>query len=186
MIKKKVALAFNNYISTWHGVITIYLATLLVFGLYLIYVQPLKDFLSPNIYLDLREDGYDLPEALAFYARLDVLGRAFYMRSTIFDTIWPLMLAFAGFLMARQTFQRRWLIIVFAVGPVSFGILDLFENIGLIAMNWNFPNITDQMVSYTNAITLTKLSTIPIAFGSFFIVPVIAIIMNKFWLNSRE
>lgn len=164
-----------SYISTWRGVITIWVLTLVILGLYMIYVQPLKTFLAPDIYLDLRFDGYDLPEAMAFFDGLGPLGRAFYMRSTIFDTIWPLMLALSGFLMARQTFQNWWLIVLFATAPVCFGVLDLFENIGLFAMNLSFPVISESVVTYSNAVTLAKQSTIPLAFGAFFVTPLIAL-----------
>lgn len=167
---------------TWSSAFGLWLVTLIVFGLYMIYVQPLKEFLAPDIYLDLRFDGYDYPEALAFFDRLGPLGRAFYMRSTVFDTIWPLMLALAGYLMAHQVFRRRLLVWVFAAGPVAFGLLDLAENIGLLAMNFQYPEFSEDLVAGTNIVTLSKQKLIPAAFGSYFLTPVIAAGM---WVHRR-
>jgi hypothetical protein len=167
--------------ANWRVTLGLWIATLAVFGLYLVYVQPLKDFLAPDIYLDLRFDGYDHPEATAFFDYLGPLGRAFYMRSTIFDTIWPLMLGLSGFLMARQVFNKWWLIFVFAVGPVGFGLLDLVENIGLFAMNFQFPDISESLVATSNIVTLSKQKLIPLAFGSFFLTPLVAI---GFWVRN--
>lgn len=163
--------------SSWRKAIAIWVATLLLFALYMLYVQPLKDFLAPDIYLDLRFDGYDHAEALAFFDGLGALGRGFYMRSTIFDTIWPLMLAVSAFLLARQSFRALWLVTLFSAGPVAFGILDLFENICLMAMNWRFPGISDQLVSLSNRLTLAKQSMIPFAFGAFLGLPPLAAII---------
>jgi hypothetical protein len=167
---------------TWRSAIGLWLATLFVFGLYMIYVQPLKDFLAPDIYLDLRFDGYDYPEALAFFDGLGQLGRAFYMRSTIFDTIWPLMLALAGYLMARQVFRRPLFVWIFAAGPVAFGLLDLAENIGLFAMNFQYPEFSENLVTGTNIVTLSKQKLIPVAFGSYLLTPLIA---AGRWMHRR-
>ncbi len=153
--------------------LALWVSTLIVFGLYLIYVQPMKDFLAPDIYLDLRFDGYDHAEVSAFFDGLGALGRAFYMRSTVFDTVWPLMLAFAGYLIARQTFRKTWLIRAFAFGPVAFGLLDLIENIGLLAMNFQFPELSQGLVDATNIVTLTKQKVIPLAFGAYLLTPLV-------------
>lgn len=167
---------------TWRTALGLWVATLIVFGAYLIYIQPLKDFLAPDMYLDLRFDGYDHPEAVAFFGDLGPLGRAFYMRSTIFDTIWPLTMALAGYLMSRQVFRRWWLVWTFAIGPVAFGLLDLIENIGLFAMNFQFPEISERLVQGTNIVTLSKQKLIPLAFGCYFLTPLVAIGM---WLRRR-
>lgn len=167
---------------TARSTIGLWLATLIVFILYMIYVQPLKDFLAPEIYLDLRFDGYDYPEALAFFDDLGQLGRAFYMRSTIFDTIWPLMLALSGYLMARQVFRRPMFVLVFAAGPVAFGLLDLVENIGLFAMNFQYPKFSEDLVTGTNIVTVSKQKLIPVAFGSYLLTPLIAAGM---WMYQR-
>lgn len=170
--------------TSWRSVLALWVGTLIVFGLYLIYVQPLKDFLAPDIYLDLRFDGYDHAEAFAFFDGLGALGRAFYMRSTVFDTVWPLMLAFAGYLIARQTFRNFGLIWAFAFGPVAFGLLDLIENIGLFAMNFQFPELSQGLVDATNIVTLTKQKVIPVAFGAYVLAPAIAVAQHV--LNLRR
>ncbi|TMV04800.1 hypothetical protein FGK63_17095 [Ruegeria sediminis] len=170
-------IARMTFDPSWRFVLAFWAATLVLFGLYLAYVQPLKEVLAPDIYLDLRFDGYDHPEALAFYEGLGVLGRGFYMRSTLFDTVWPLMIAVSGLLLARKTFRRGWLVAVLAAGPVAFGLLDLAENICLIAMNWQFPDFSERLVSVSNALTLAKQRTIPFAFGAFLGLPVLAAVL---------
>lgn len=167
----------SNFIWSWRGVITLNLITIVLFSLYGLYVQPLHIFLEGDNYLDLRTDGYDLQEVLVFFERLGQLGRAFYLRSTIFDTIWPLALAFSGFVTARMTFQRWWLVGIFAIGPVAFGVLDLFENIGLVSMNLIYPDIPNGLVSYSNFMTLIKLTMIPLASAAFIGTPIVAVVL---------
>ena len=58
---------------SWRLVLAYWLVTLIIFGLYLAYVQPLRDFLAPDIYLDLRFDGYDHAEAVTFFDKLGML-----------------------------------------------------------------------------------------------------------------
>ena len=164
----------------WKQVIGIYAGTLVLIGAYVVFVQPLRDFLGTEIYLDLRPDGYDRPEVLAFFDRLGLLGRAFYVRSTIFDTVWPLAVAMSAWILARKTFQRLWLAAIVAALPVGFGILDLFENIGILGMLQLYPEIPEGLVTYSNTLTLAKLSLLNGATIVFFALPVVSALLWVF------
>ena len=174
-----VKLLINRDDLRWKQVVGIYAGTLFLIGTYVIFVQPLRDFLDPEIYLDLRPDGYDLPAVMEFFDRLGLLGRAFYVRSTIFDTVWPLAVAVSAWLLAHKTFQRLWLALVVAALPLGFGVLDLLENIGILSMLMLYPEIPEGLVSYSNTLTLAKLSLLNGATITFFALPLLS---GALWL----
>ena len=53
--------------SSWRSALIAFGVTLTLFLVYNDYVQPLRDILGDQVYLDIRMGGYDHDEAIAFF-----------------------------------------------------------------------------------------------------------------------
>ena len=137
-----------------------FLITLILVVSYSFYVQPLKDILGDEPYLDLKIGGYSYDLAIGFFERLGVQGREMYMKTTLFDTIWPLAIAITAILYSIQLF-KGYKKSVAAFFPVAFGILDMVENLGIFSMLYSYPSISPAQVEFTSIFTVTKQITIP-------------------------
>jgi len=150
------------------------MATVGLLVVYLDYVAPLHEMAGGQPHLDVRYGvGYSLQDVLDYFDALGVNGRAFYARSTLFDTIWPLGIALTGALWAPLAFQSRRWVLTAAFCPVVFGTLELVENCGLWLMLAQYPDVSLTLVTVANLITLTKQAMIP---GWMFAIPTLPII----------
>ena len=163
--------------SSWRSALIAFAVTITLFVIYNNYVQPLRDMLGDQVYLDIRVGGYSYEEAVAFFDFLGEEGRALYLRTTVFDTVWPLGVALTGLLFAPLAFRRAWPVLLGALFPVAFGTFDLLENVGLFMMLSAYPDISPALVAYTNVMTVTKQAAIPIAFAAFFGLPFVACVL---------
>lgn len=159
----------------------IWLVTLILLATYTAYVEPFREALGDDIYLDLKLGGYDIAEVNAFLESIGPEWRAFYVRSTVFDTIWPLGIALSGFLLAPWGLNGNRKILLGMFFPVAFGVLDLFENIGILTMLANYPDISTALVAYSNACTVSKQLMIPGAFAAS-----LALLVLALWRRRRE
>jgi hypothetical protein len=64
--------------------------------------------------------------------------------------------------------------VIAASFPVAFGVLDAFENMGILIMLSTYPDIASFWVTYCDAITRVKWLVIPVAFPVFFALPLVA------------
>ena len=71
------------------------------------------------------------------------------------------------------------MIVAVAFFPVMFGILDLFENVGLWAMLAQHPEVSPTVAKISNAITLAKQAMIPGATLAVPALPVIAALRGR-------
>lgn len=70
-----------------------FIVTLIVYAFYFNYSEPLKDFVGDLEILDMRGSGYELTDAQELLDFLGEEGRAFYVKTTLLDTVWPLLIA---------------------------------------------------------------------------------------------
>jgi len=148
---------------SWSRVMGYYLFTIVVIVLYLLFVNPLHSVLSEGTYLDLRTHGYTMLDVHIFFEKLGIIGRAFYVRSTIFDTIWPAAVALTCYLSARRSVVTKDIALLICCAPIAFGILDIIENAGLLIMLFTYPEIPSWTLEYASNITILKHQTIPLA-----------------------
>ncbi len=160
-------------------VIGFYLLTFCLFAVYSIYITPLEEMAGGQVHLDIRPGSYDLAEAMNYFETLGEEGRAFYIKTTIFDTAWPLCLAVCGFLLAPYAFEKKWQIVSGAFFPVAFGVLDFFENIGLLLMINAFPDISSSLITYSSTLTFIKQLMIPGASLAFFGLPIVIFLRTR-------
>jgi hypothetical protein len=123
----------------------------------------------------MRGSGYELTDAQELLDFLGAEGRAFYVKTTLLDTVWPLLIAASAIFSSALAFRATWLIIVAALFPVAFGVLDAFENMGLLVILSSYPDISAFWVNYCATITQVKWMIIPVAFPVFFGLPFVAL-----------
>ena len=158
---------------------SVWLVTMVLLATYTAYVAPFRTALGDDIYLDLKIGGYDAVEVNRFLESIGPEWRAFYARSTVFDTVWPLGIALSGFLLAPLALRGNWKIGFAMFFPIAFGVLDLFENIGILTMLANYPDVSSSLVAYSNACTVSKQLMIPGAYAASLVLPVLAFVRRR-------
>lgn len=115
---------------------------------------------SGHVPFDMRPFGYDATEAATLLNALGVEGRAYYLSHQIaLDTLYPACLALtliATICWFGQRMTNRKLVrfgIAFSVGSALF---DYFENLGIAAMIWNWPEVSVALVYATSTATILK------------------------------
>lgn len=166
-------------VASWRTASLVLVATIVLFVTYLDYIQPLRDYGAGAVHLDIRFGGYSHADVLAYFETLGAEGRRFYAGTTLFDTIWPLGVALCGALWAPLAFRGDRMIVAAAFFPVMFGLLDLFENVGLWTMLAQYPDVSPAVAGIGNAITLVKQAMIPGATLAIPLLPVIAAIRGR-------
>ncbi len=115
---------------------------------------------SGRVPFDMRPFGYGPTEAAALLDALGVDGRDYYLRRQIaLDTIYPAMLGLtmvaAICWFGRRTPNRKR--VRFGVAFSGVGALfDYFENLGIVAMIWSWPEVSVPSVYAASSATIVK------------------------------
>jgi hypothetical protein len=127
--------------------------------------------------LDMMPTGYDLNYVSALFTSLGENGRLTYLSNQIpVDMIYPLLFGISYCLllgyflkkMNKLNSQYRYLCLL----PIIAGIADYLENIGIIVMLKNYPELTEVAVKTTSFFSLIK----SISTSAFFIILIIMLI----------
>jgi len=128
--------------------------------------------------LDMMPSGYDLNYVSELFSSLGENGRETYLTSQIpVDMIYPLLfglsycLLLGYFLKKLNKLNSPYLYLCLL--PIIAGISDYLENIGIITMLNNYPDLTDTMVNATNTFTVLK----SISTSVFFIALIVILII---------
>ncbi|MFK5878847.1 MAG: hypothetical protein QM478_05050 [Flavobacteriaceae bacterium] len=128
--------------------------------------------------LDMMPTGYDLNYVSELFNYLGENGRETYLTSQIpVDMIYPLLfglsycLLFGYFLKKLNKLTSPYLYLCLL--PVIAGISDYLENIGIIVMLNNYPDLTETTVNVTNIFTVLK----SISTSIFFITLIVILII---------
>ena len=125
--------------------------------------------------LDMMPTGYDLNYVSKLFSALGENGRLTYLTYQIpVDMIYPLLFGLSyclllGYLLKKLNSQYIYLCLI----PIIAGIADYLENIGIIAMLKNYPELTEVAVKITSSFSLIK----SISTSAFFIVLIIMLII---------
>lgn len=106
--------------------------------------------------LDVRTDGYDYVEAMAALEAFGEAGRARYAWiSPTLDTLFPICYVsfYAGVLYRFAPHEK---LRALAYLPLCGGVFDLGENIQIVTMLLQYPDISIAQVEWANRFTLTK------------------------------
>lgn len=123
--------------------------------------------ISDQIPFDMRPFGYTPEDAAQLLGSLGAKGRKYYLTRQIpLDTIYPALLAMA-LMSAMHWFgsrrANRILIEVGTVLSVGAAVFDYAENIGIVAMILNWPDVSDVLVYATSAASIAKSITTTVA-----------------------
>jgi len=128
--------------------------------------------------LDMMPSGYDLNYVSELFSSLGENGRLTYLTNQIpVDMIYPLLfglsycLLLGYFLKKLNKLNSPYLYLCLL--PVIAGISDYLENIGIITMLNNYPDLTETMVNATNTFTVLK----SISTSVFFIALIVILII---------
>jgi len=137
--------------------------------------------------LDMMPSGYDLNYVSELFSSLGENGRETYLTSQIpVDMIYPLLfglsycLLLGYFLKKLNKLNSPYLYLCLL--PIIAGISDYLENIGIITMLNNYPDLTDTMVNATNTFTVLK----SISTSVFFIALIVILIILGIKLVKRN
>ena len=111
--------------------------------------------------LDMMPTGYDLDYVKALFNALGPQGRDTYIyRQLPVDMVYPLLfgvsycLVFAYFLKKLKKFHSK--LFYFCLLPLFAGVADYLENIGILNLLANYPNLTSDMVRTVSVFSLAK------------------------------
>jgi len=128
--------------------------------------------------LDMMPSGYDLNYVSELFSSLGENGRETYLTIQIpMDMIYPLLfglsycLLLGYFLKKLNKLNSPYLYLCLL--PVIAGISDYLENMGIITMLNNYPDLTETMVNATNTFTVLK----SISTSVFFIALIVILII---------
>ncbi|MFD1616242.1 hypothetical protein [Gelatiniphilus marinus] len=128
--------------------------------------------------LDMMPTGYDLDYVSELFSFLGENGRLTYLTNQIpVDMIYPLLFGLSyclllGYLLKKMNKLNSQYIYLCLI-PIIAGIADYLENIGIIAMLKNYPELTAVAVKTTSFFSLIK----SISTSVFFIVLIVMLII---------
>ncbi len=168
---------------SWAAVWIVFAVTLAAYFIYDHYAAPLKALDDTQPILDMRDAGYTANEAKTFLTSIGEDRRALYVRTTVLDTIWPLLLAISSALFALRVLTVPWLVVLVTFIPAAFGLLDAIENVSILVLLSTYPDVSTSVVTFAGYVTRTKWIVIPMAFTIFFCLPLAA--LWRLWYSNR-
>lgn len=141
-------------------------------------IPKVMEFANGMKLLDMMPSGYDFDYVNKLFTTLGDKGRWLYLNNQIpLDMIYPLLfgivypLLFAYFL--KKTNRKESPYFYFSFLPIISGISDYIENIGIITMLKQYPDISTETVSITSTFSILKSSTTTIYFISLIILLIV-------------
>ena len=160
-------------------VLSLFILTNLVYTFMLTVTIPkTMEFSNGMKLLDMMPTGYDLNYVSELFTSLGENGRLTYLTNQIpVDMIYPLLFGLSyclllGYLLKKMNkLNSRY--IYLCLIPIIAGIADYLENIGIITMLKNYPELTEFVVKITSSFSLIK----SISTSAFFIVLIVMLII---------
>jgi hypothetical protein len=116
--------------------------------------------ISGHVPFDMRPVGYSPQEATALLEGLGAEGRSYYLTRQIpLDTAYPALLALtllATICWFGQRIPNSRLVRVGVFLSVGSALFDYAENLGIIAMIWSWPDVSELLVYAVSAATIVK------------------------------
>lgn len=143
-------------------VLFLFVLTNLVYVLMLtITIPKVTGFANGMKLLDMMPTGYDLDYVNALFKALGTIGRDAYLYQQLpVDILYPALfgisycLVFAYFLKKLNKFETS--LFYLCLLPLIAGLADYLENIGIINLLTNYPNLTSGMVKTASVFSLAK------------------------------
>lgn len=124
--------------------------------------------------------GYDYARVLQIFTAYGAGGRMAYAWGLVIDTVMPVAFGLAGVLVVARVSPRR--LVLLAIAPVAFAVLDVIENALFAIVLWQYPEIAAALVAVARPITIVKLCAFAVALPTL-IAGVIVLIVR--WRRSQ-
>ena len=116
--------------------------------------------ISGHVPFDMRPSGYGPQDAAALLEGLTAQGRRYYLTRQIpLDIAYPALLALtliATIFWFGQRMPKNRLVRIGVFMSVGSALFDYAENLGIIAMIWNWPDVSERLVYAVSAATIVK------------------------------
>ena len=143
-------------------VLVLFVLTNLVYAFMLLVTIPKTMVFSEGMQLlDMLPTGYDYKYVNELFNTLGETGRETYLTSQLpVDMVYPLLFGISycllmGYFLKKIDKLHTPYILLCAL-PIIGGIADYFENIGIITMLYNYPNIAETTVNTTSTFSVIK------------------------------
>ncbi len=139
-----------------------FIPSLAVYLLMLFYTIPSVEAYALEMKIfDLSPGGYSYDYAVKLLSALGNEGRKEYIsRQLPLDFIYPVLFSISSFLILAWLFLKRHgkgsSIFYLCFVPIVAGIFDYLENIQIVSMILNYPDITKAQVALSSAFTIAK------------------------------
>tara|TARA_R110002073_G_scaffold72537_1_gene177290 strand:- start:282900 stop:283469 length:570 start_codon:yes stop_codon:yes gene_type:complete len=125
--------------------------------------------------LDMMPTGYNFEYVNNLFRALGAQGRTTYLTNQLpVDMIYPLLFGISyGLLMAyllNKINKLNTALKYSCLLPIIAAVADYFENIGIIVMLKNYPDLIEEVVQTTNMFSIIKSSTTSVFFVMLFVV----------------
>jgi len=160
-------------------VLGLFILTNLVYTFMLTVTIPkTMEFANGMKLLDMMPTGYDLNYVSELLTSLGENGRLTYLTNQIpVDMIYPLLFGLSYCLILGYFLKKLNKLnspyIYLCVIPIIAGIADYLENIGIITMLINFPDLTKTIVNTTNIFSIIKSISTSIFFSALIVILII-------------
>ena len=149
-------------IASGKTVFILFIMTMAVYLLMLLYTIPMVESCAPNMALfDMSPSGYSHQYAISLLERLGDTGRTVYLtRQLPLDFIYPGLFAVSYSLLLIWLFSKSVKdtsrIFYLAFTPALGGLFDYLENIYIIRMVNSFPDLSARLVQVASTFTVLK------------------------------
>ncbi|BBB26132.1 hypothetical protein [Amphritea japonica] len=184
-----IAIALLQRASKGKTVLALFVLTNLIYGVILGYSIPLVLSFSPDsILFDMSPAGYSYEQAVDLLQSLRAEGRNAYLSVQI-----PLDFVYPGMFAVSYTLLFTWILkqylplgsTLFALSfiPLLAGAFDYLENLGIILMLNEYPDVSEIVVSISSGFTIAK-SGFTTIFFVLLIIALAVLIVRKVRKNS--
>ncbi len=163
-------------------VLLLFILTNLVYAFMLLVTIPkVMSFSNGMKLLDMLPTGYNAEYVNSLFDILGEKGREVYLFNQIpIDMIYPFLFGISFCLVLAYFFQKlsklNGYFLYLCLLPVVAGIFDYLENIGIITMLINYPNLSKSLITTTNIFTIFKSVFTTVYFVILFVTIVMVII----------
>lgn len=148
--------------ASGRNVLIFFIPSLAVYFLMLFHTIPGVESYAPGMKIfDLLPGGYSYDYAVELLSALGNDGRKEYLsRQLPLDFIYPALFSISSFLMLAWLFLKRYdkgsKIFYLCFVPIFAGIFDYLENIQILFVILNYPDITKAQIVLSSAFTMVK------------------------------
>lgn len=165
-------------------VLILFILTMAVFSLMLLYTIPKVEGFAPGIALfDMSPAGYSYQQAISLLESLGKVGRNVNLFQQLpVDFVYPGLFSISYALLLTWLFAKSFdsdsKIFFLVLVPALGGLFDYLENIGIILMINAFPNISQELVGMASTFTVLK-SAFTTGFYILLLVGIVSFVIRK-------